>query len=464
MKINVLGVMAPIFGEFAKGENLGELFSKDYKNYILSENDPSIVESKIENETNNLVAKNETDAIKLESEKGNLSNSEKEKLNEENKKRLKDIILQYCGTISGECYCSDSMATLIAQPSKKAFARAQRCSDGGHLSVFGHYKVTLEFVDFPKALLMLLNNNHLNNTSERSGRYTSMQNACRSEQDLNLYNKWHEIFVDKIAKTYGTTHPNIFTPAVIDKKANENARYIISSFYKTSMVYTNDIREFTHISKTIEEILKNENMHPFYKGMKDELIEFNTLLKGTGLVFEEFNDQTEKDFGLIAKDNKIITPYYGDCIADTYKLSLSIVAHLHRHRFTNISIAFDKDPTFFVPPIIADDKALVENWLNDCKSQIDVIPQALLVNVNEIIPAKLLPKKYGERLCYNAQLEFCNCCVEQVKRILKNLDPNTSGVREIFENIKGSRCTWQKGYKCSNPCGFIEGIKCTRKI
>lgn len=418
--------------------------------------------------TNPMFETEEREAKNLIASKFKLGfNEEQEKLNDNDLKNIEKFqnhIKQICGTISGECYSADGMFALTKQPIEKSFARANNCATSGHLSVFGHFMATLELVDIPKALIMLLNNNHINNTSERSMRFTKIEEAC-GEKDTALYNKWRAIFVDKFTQTYGQKYPEIFTKSVIAKKANESARYIVSSYYKSSMVYTNSIREFTYMSRCLDDILKQgDNMHPFYKGMKKELEEFNTLLKQTGLVFSEFNDQGKKDFSLLSKNNKIVTPYYGDCIVDTYKMSLSCTAHLHRHRFVNMSIAFDEKPTFFVPHILEDDKNLVEDWLKDCESQIDVMPQALLVNINEIVPTQLITKKYAERLCYHAQLEICDVCLKQVQRILKNLDPNVVGVREQLEKITASRCTWLEGFKCSSPCGFAEGVKCTRKI
>lgn len=423
MKINILGIMNP-------------MFNTDEKDI------PSLIHN----------------AYKLEDVDTNPKDAPATNL------KLQGHIRQYCGTIGGECYSTEGMPALAAQPKEKAFLRADNCANGGHLSVFGHFVATLEFVGISKAMCMLLNNNHVNNTSERSMRYTNMKNACTPE-DLILYDKWKEIFLNKITETYGKNYPEIFTKSVITKKANENARYIISSYYKTRMVYTNDIREFTNISKTIDYVLSLGNDMPaFLKGMKDELIEFNTLLRGTGLVFDSFNDQREKSFSLLSKNNKIIKPYYGDCIADTYKMSLSCTAQLQRHRFLNISIAFDDEPEYFVPEIIRDDEALVKDWINDCKKNKDRFPQATLVHVNEIAPAQLIIKKDYERLCSSVQQELCICSLNQAKRISENMDENNPELKEQFSRIKGSKCTWLKGFKCPTPCGFAEGVKCTRKV
>ncbi len=421
MKINILGIMNPMFNTEEK--DIPSLINNAYK---LSDND--------------------TDPSEVPQ-----SNT-----------RLQDHIRQYCGTIGGECYSTEGMPALTSQPKEKAFTRADNCANGGHLSVFGHFVATLELVGISKAMCMLLNNNHINNTSERSMRYTNMKNAC-SEKDIGLYDKWKEIFYNKIQNTYGVKYPEVFTKSLITKKANENARYIISSYYKTRMVYTNDVREFTYISKTIDKTLSlGDDMPPFLKGMKDELIEFNNLLKGTGLVFDCFNDQREKRFSLLSKNNRVITPYYGDCIADTYKMSLSCTAQLQRHRFLNISIAFDDEPEYFVPEILRDDKKLVEDWLNDCRAQKDVFPQATLINVNEIAPAYLIIKKDYERLCSGVQQELCINSLEQAKRIAKNMiDPE---LKQQFARITGSKCLWQENFKCPTPCGFIEGVKCTRKV
>jgi len=275
MKINILGIMHPTFGNYMSKVDTKGLVQDDFSL------------EPIDDETY-------LEMLKYEPERA-------KQLNHIKKQNLQDIARQFCGTIGGECYSSDGMSTLYKQPAEKAFSRFNNCAKSGHLSVAGHFDVVVEFDGIPKALCMLLNNNHLNNTSEQSGRYTNMEEAG-TQLDRDLYKKWRPRFIEKFTNTYGQKYPKIFTPEVIEKKANENARYPISSYVKTRMVYRNDIREFTTISRSIDYILaQDDKMHPFYKKMENELREFNEKLKTSGLVFDEFNMIPKDNFGLLSE-------------------------------------------------------------------------------------------------------------------------------------------------------------------
>ena len=55
------------------------------------------------------------------------------------------------------------------------------------------------FEEIPKILAMILNNEKIYNTSEKSARYTHME---PSEDEKALYEKWIEIYKTEISKKY----------------------------------------------------------------------------------------------------------------------------------------------------------------------------------------------------------------------------------------------------------------------
>lgn len=107
-------------------------------------------------------------------------------------------------------------------------------SKAGHHSVFEHSHMTILIDGIPKLLAMTLNSHNNYVTSEKSARYTVMK--PNTELENELYNKWLNIFMDIIPIAYPSTKLDI------GKLAQENARYMLSVYTPTSMVYTVNYR------------------------------------------------------------------------------------------------------------------------------------------------------------------------------------------------------------------------------
>ena len=95
------------------------------------------------------------------------------------------------------------------------------------------------------------------------------------------------------------------------------------------------------------------------------------------------------------------------------------------------------------------------------------IPQGTLVNVNETGTYENFILKLQERLCSAAQLETSMQCKKTLEKYIEALKAEKdSRIQPILTELEkmnvGARCL--SGYKCTNPCGFKEGIKLTRKI
>ena len=116
----------------------------------------------------------------------------------------------------------DTVETLFAEAPEKTQRRANGNLESGHHSVFGHAHYNLIFEGIPKILAMILNNEKIYNTSEKSARYTKMQ---PSEEEKVLYEKW----IEKYKKVIKEEYPE-FDDKKVKKLAQENARYLISVF------------------------------------------------------------------------------------------------------------------------------------------------------------------------------------------------------------------------------------------
>ena len=109
----------------------------------------------------------------------------------------KEEALDFSGKSAGICYLPDTLETLFAEPAEKTQRRVDGNLKSGHHSVFGHATYNLSLERIPKILAMVLNNEKVYNTSEKSARYTKMEPL---PQEKELYEKWIEIYAKQIAK------------------------------------------------------------------------------------------------------------------------------------------------------------------------------------------------------------------------------------------------------------------------
>jgi hypothetical protein len=182
-------------------------------------------------------------------------------------KLTKDDAIKFGGKSAGICYMPDDIKTLFSEPEEKTLKRANMTLSSGHHSVFDHTTFNLALEGIPKIIAMILNNEGMYTTSEKSARYTKM---TPSEREEALYEKWIEIYKTEIAKQY----PNIDEKKV-KKLAQENARYLISVFTPaTTMEYTVSLRQLNYIVHWFESYVKNEEDNEFNKKLKPYMSQF----------------------------------------------------------------------------------------------------------------------------------------------------------------------------------------------
>ena len=173
-------------------------------------------------------------------------------------KMSKEEAIDFSGKSAGICYLPDTLDVLFNEDSSKTEKRAKGTLASGHHSVFGHVTYNLALEGIPKILAMILNNEKIYNTSEKSARYTKME---PSEKEKVLYEKWIEIFKNEIQSKYSN----------IDEKrakklAQENARYLISVFTPaTIMEYTVSFGQLNYIAHWFEKFVKTAEDTEFNK-------------------------------------------------------------------------------------------------------------------------------------------------------------------------------------------------------
>lgn len=371
----------------------------------------------------------------------------------------------FSGHNAGVCYMPNSFDDLLNESKKKTQNRINQTKSSGHHSVYDHANISLYLEGIPKALAIVLNNEKQYTTSEKSGRYTKMS-AVGHEKEI--YDKWCEKFKVLIKNKYQEKCPTFFTDSRIEKLAQENARYLLSMFTpSTSMVYTTTYRQLNYLYHFMQkEIQKDDStQNAFYKKLKPYFVEFCNIIKENTPYFDEKLNADSKSRTLsLMSYNTPVQEYFGDVYATSYKTSFACFAQAIRHRTISYTMNLLKNPEFYVPPILNNEKDLVKEWLNDCESQKDEFPTGMLINVNEMGTFDNFVLKMMERKCTFAQLEINNLTNEILAKYVAGLKAtNHPRSKEMESYTKGSRCTFSN-YTCLSPCGFVDGITETRLI
>ena len=366
----------------------------------------------------------------------------------------KEEAVIFSGKSAGICYMPDTIETLFNEPEEKTIKRANATLNRGHHSVFDHITINLALSNIPKILAMILNNEGMYTTSEKSARYTKMQ---ASERESKLYEKWIEKFSKEIEKEY----PEIEEKPRI-KLAQENARYLISVFTPaTIMEYSVSFRQLNYIASFFKNFIENEPNTEFNKMLKPFLAEFNNQIED--LLIPNLNaDVKQRKLSLFASRN--YKEEFGECYSCNYYGTFAQLAQAQRHRTLRYNMQIEENPKFYVPKIIENNEELKKEWLEDINSLKDLFPQGMLVKINERGTVEDFILKCKERLCGCAQLEI----MLQSKEILDKYIANTKETNEyVYEYLlpyqKGVRCTF-KGWKCTSPCLWGAKNSLVRKI
>ena len=365
----------------------------------------------------------------------------------------KEEALDFSGKEAGICYLPDDLDKLLNEEKEKTSKRVNRTLKSGHHSVFGHPTYNLSLQGIPKILAMILNNEKIYNTSEKSARYTKME---PSKAEKELYEKWIEIYKEKIAEEY----PKIDEKRV-EKLAQENARYLISIFTPaTVMGHTLNFCQLNYTIHWFEDYIKNEEDNEFSKKLKPVLQEF----------IDEVQDLNVEDLNSRMKNRKLSLfasrdreEEFGENYCTTYLVSFAELAQAQRHRTLIYEMSFLEKPQYYIPSIIKGTK-LEEEWLKDISSLEKYYPQGMLVKVNERGTLENFILKCTERLCGAAQLEIMEQTNITLKKYLEaTKDTKPEIYAELLPYSKGARCTFP-GWKCEAPCVFGGKGAMQRKI
>ncbi len=377
----------------------------------------------------------------------------------------KDEAIKLSGKIAGVCYDKEGFAHLENEPEEKTMRRVDMTLNNGHHSVYDHITINFNLQNLPKILAMVLNNEHQYTTSEKSARYTPVvkeEGSIITDDEERLYNKWIDIFKIKIKSQYGY----IYNDAKIQKLAQENARYLVTVFMPTQMIYSTSLRQINYIASWMQNYIENANVNnAFERKLASSMKE---LIEGLDdvRVLEEGLMKNEKyrKLSIFGSNLDKKEEHFGDVYSTLYKGSFAQLAQAHRHRTLDYQMEILEEKEYFVPPIIADDQMLVDEWLGDMQIVKDVTPQGELVKISEVGKYEDFILKCKERLCSAAQLEIMLQTRETLLKYKRALEESNSPLAVDIERYShGARCTFPD-FDCSSDCKFKEGKTLTRKI
>ena len=376
-----------------------------------------------------------------------------------------DNALLLGGRIAGICYNKEGYNKLLEEDIEKTKRRTDLTMGSGHHSVYGHSDVVLYLQGIPKILAMVLNNEHEYNTSEKSARYTPVEKRTSpviTEKEEELYNKWMNIFNEEITKRYSS----VFDSKKINKLAQENARYLVTVFMDTQMIYKTSLRQINYIASFMKKYINEcDKTNPFELKLSESMKDFINELNRLNILDERLlRNEKHRDLLLFSKRYDDKREIFGDIYLTKYKSSFACLAQAQRHRTINYEMRIPTNIEFFVPPIIEENKKLVSEWLKDCNSLKDVYPQGMLIDICENGTYENFILKCKERLCSAAQLEIMLQTRETLLKYKEELEKINHPLKDdIIKYTKGARCTFPD-FVCLSKCGFSEGIKLTRKI
>jgi hypothetical protein len=377
----------------------------------------------------------------------------------------KDEAIKLSGKIAGVCYDKEGFAHLENEPEEKTMRRVDMTLNNGHHSVYDHIEIKYNLQNIPKILAMVLNNEHQYTTSEKSARYTPIvrqDGSIITEDEERLYNKWIDIFKIKIKSQYGY----IYNDTKIQKLAQENARYLVTVFAPTQMVYTTSLRQINYIASWMQDYIKNADMNnAFERKLSSSMQELIQGLADLNVLEEGLlKNEKYRSLSIFGKDLDKKEEHFGDVYSCTYKGSFAQLAQAQRHRTLDYQMEMLNEKEYFVPPIIADDQMLVDEWLGDMQIVREVNPQGELVKISEIGKYENFILKCKERLCSAAQLEIMQQTRETLLKYKKALEISNSHLAlDIEKYSHGARCTFPD-FNCSSDCKFKEGKTLERKI
>lgn len=362
---------------------------------------------------------------------------------------IKQDFLSYGSKFANVCYSEKQFLEIFNEPNQSTLSRMERTLNSGHHSVYEHTYLTFELSNIPKSLVMILNNQNVYVTSEKSARYTQMNQVSSLEK--KLYNKWIDIFISTIKSEYDFLDENR-----VKKLSQENARYMTSVHTPTKLIHTLSFRQLNYLMNFFENFIENADSNPYNNSLKKSMNDFINIDLFKKIRVPKLNPISRNELNWFSKFN--VEEYFDSTYSVNYNMSFASLAQAQRHRTITYQVEnFNSINDFFVPLILNESQR--NEWINDLKRVSDLFPQAGLLKVNERGIFEHFAMKATERLCGFAQLETMKNTKQTLEKYL-SLANNLEIKKYLEENAK-SKCLKNR---CASSCEFGPKLGLTRLI
>lgn len=352
------------------------------------------------------------------------------------------------GKMAGVCYMPENYFDEKIQNEEAAIRKANITSGSGHHSVFEHGSYTFQISGLPKIMAMILNSTEQYTTSEKSARYTVMK--PETELELQVYEKWRDIFETVIADKYGDN----IDEKTRKKLALENARYLISVFTPTHMTWTVNYRQVAYVIGWLKQLAKD--CSKMEGDFNTKLTSWCTKLSNAFMAevgsYNHLSDNKNRKIEFLPLQSYNTPISDEEVIGDTYQVhylaTFSQLAQEQRHRTIHYEMEFSGKSALeygiFIPPIIANTPYEAE-WKADFEKVAYCYPQGTLVKVLEQGRAIKFFEKSKERLCGRAQLEIMQQTIETMNKFLDHRGELSTRTRDALGKVTNN---WKVCSKC----------------
>ncbi len=286
----------------------------------------------------------------------------------------------------------------------------------GHHSPFDHFFLNYNFKGPEKAVAMVFNNQGVYTTSEKSARYTIMDDVPRHQK--SLYNKWSNWFHNEISSRFPESDfPKLHKKSsdgktTSEKLSQENARYMTSVFTPTIMTHTVSWRQLNILYHSFNDFIGEnmDNRNKFNRKLAEGMQSFVDSPAVKKWVINEAQVRMKGAIPLRFIRSTPVEEHFGEDIYSTnYESSFASLAQLQRHRLAVYDICGEVKmgaPNGVYIPRLVEAAGLSGEWKWDLGevSEYD-FPQAQLLKTGERGMREHLPAKTLERECGLVQLE-----------------------------------------------------------
>ena len=297
------------------------------------------------------------------------------KSNEAVKKDEFDI---FGGRIAGLGAGKGSLEAVFAEDISKTQRRIKQVKSALRSDVFEHNVITISLVGIPKILAMML-------AAEKQCSVSGMSFADVEEnltgKEKVLYQKWVDIFKNRIAKSLSGTASTITAPRM-ESIARYYSEYLLSVFTKTNVILSCNYKSFNYLIAAFERFLLEENKGEIETRLVPFVEEIETKLREMPYYDVDLVKLSRVSGASLFANGRKSEEYFGDVYSVSYKASLMALAESQSYR--NVSYSFNyEDVEYYIPEIIAG-SSFAELWISDLKELEKNIPQANIVDVIEV--------------------------------------------------------------------------------